>query len=486
MKERVLIVEQNGPLAELWAGYLRRHGFEVMVFIDGRTETSGLREWGVPDILVCGVELGGQITAADLCLQLFGEEMMAGDRRERPLIRLYGGGGSGITPHDTGVMSWVRKPVTPSVLLDAVRRAWFHAVGEELRRQGAAAMTVDLGRQPLAGVLAFIGAGNRTGVVIIETGDEQAVLSFADGRPVNARCGGLTGAEAVLEALSWSRGQASFYPLSGAEVGQTPMPGLNDLLAESQRQGGLLAEVAGRLTGSREQRLWLVTGATPVPGPMAAQVRAALKTGPTWLELRSRLGSLTERQVRVVLGELLAGGELSLREEQGELSAELPEAIIAALVARLRAGQTPLPAGRCLRVYGVPGGLVRRFLGLLSGRSAADAVMLAAGGEALAIVGGGDAGDGAVLALVVGDWAVPGVAAEVGELLNRLKRAGVPDPALAVCGAGSDAAVLSGIAGELGVAAHHVTRFDWSDARSAREALAIALSGGKATPPPAD
>src|SRR5437868_12299411 len=61
-------------------------------------------------------------------------------------------------------------------------------------------------------VLRLFADGQKTGILTVTAGSQQAVVRFHKGGIVHASAGRLSGDEAVLDLFGWKEGQLSFIP----------------------------------------------------------------------------------------------------------------------------------------------------------------------------------------------------------------------------------------------------------------------------------
>jgi CheY-like chemotaxis protein len=400
MHRKILIVESNSALASMWATYLARHGFDAAVFIDNHTDVTTLLAWGVPDVLIVGGEVGEQpVSGEELCRQIYGRERVE-ESRMRPVIQLYGSylDEARKKRFAGNAFLLLQKPVTPAVLLEAVRKAWFRALSAGLQHQSPAAMTAELTGQALVGILQFIVAGKRTGYVLVESPSGQAALMVIDGAIVDARCGPLAGAEAVYEILAWSVGQAAFHAVSVSTHEGRALPDLAALLAEGQRQAEAMNRLRPRLVrpGISLRRNENINISDD---PSATRVYVAMERDTSYEALRAALPHLTERQVLAALQDMLGRDEILIVGEAAPPE-PLSREVRNALLEWIRAPDAP-PLRHCARfgIFSASGRLARRFLGLLTGREETCVALLEAGEIRLALTAGCGEGRGACAGL---------------------------------------------------------------------------------------
>jgi CheY-like chemotaxis protein len=429
MHRKVLIVESNPSLATLWSTYLGRHGFDAAVFIDNQTDANTLLAWGLPDVLIVGGEVGERpVSGEELCQQIYGHEQV--ESRMRPVIQVYGSylDEARKKRFAGNAFLLLQKPVTPAVLLEAVRKAWFRALSAGLQHQAPAAMTAELAGQALVGILQFIADGKRTGYVLVEGPAGQAVLMVIDGVIVDARCGILNGAEAVYEILSWAAGQAAFHavPIAGHEG--RALPGLAALLSEGQRQAEAVSRLRPRLVRPgislrRNENIKITDD------PATTRVYVAIEQDSPYEGLRAALPHLSERQVLAALQDMLGREEILIVGESAPAE-PLSREVRHALLEWLRMPDAP-PLHHCTRfsVFSTPGRWGRRFLGLLTGREETCVALLATGDIRLALTAGCGEGRGACAGLAGSLLLFPAgddnAQAPALALLARLREAGV-------------------------------------------------------------
>lgn len=305
---KILIIEGNQELAQLWAGYLSKRGFDVQEFIDGTTELSQVHAWGQPDVIVSGVEFNGNfMSGVEFCAQLYED---ADKDRYIPVIQLT----SESSAADSSACTLLRKPVKLAELLAALRKAYGQALKAKLQKTKNPVMTAELAGNALVGVLHFIGNSEKTGVALVESPIGNATINFRDGRPENAMCGDLAGEDAVSEVMSWAEGQVTFFAGDPGKLQANIVDrSVDDVIGEAKRQAAAIQEAEAAFASPDVQLQRGDAALEEGSDPVKTSIHEALKKRMTLKELRAALPALTYRQLMVKLNEakqegLVAGG----------------------------------------------------------------------------------------------------------------------------------------------------------------------------------
>ena len=309
MEIKVLIIENNRALAEMWSTFLRSHSINAGVFIEDDTPTSELEAWGEPDVLISGIEPvdGRIITGKELCIQLYGSSTTLNP----PLIQLYA---SYLNANQKQRMAStgfaiIAKPVNLTELLDSVRNAAFQALLSFYQNNHASAMTADLKGDALVGILQYIAATGNSGIILVKAPGNNAYISFLKGAPLTAQCGELSGTEAVYEVLTWEQGQALFFESDISEAPTETIPEINTLISERQRQKEEVRQAEQRFDHpgvyiSRNDSIEVD------PTLLSGRIYAQLSAPKNISELEAELPWLTHRQLMITLNAMLLMDEI--------------------------------------------------------------------------------------------------------------------------------------------------------------------------------
>lgn len=382
MQEKILIIESNKTLAGLWQAYLVKHGFDAICAIDGESKDP-LANWGFPDVIVSGLDFDRHIpTGADYCIKALGTKPLHGNLI--PVIQLS------TTPLPKSVkdslegsaFKIIEKPLPLPCLLDAVREAAFAGLAAALRRSGAATMSANLQGHTLSGMLQSIDSGAKSGTVLVESPAGKACIRLRKAAFVDARCGSLSGPEAVLEALSWDEGSASFHEGQvhpGKDKG-IMWPDIRNLTSESLRQREIV-ERAGKLLSTPSATLQRNPSAK-IGGkaPFSERIFIALETPCDFETLSLRLRQLSRRQLLVSVEGMLERGELVLSSDSGPegLNAQIRQTLVETLLDK-EACEKAISLPPAIAVSSLTAKLAKRFIGATCGAPFASAALITAG-----------------------------------------------------------------------------------------------------------
>ncbi len=374
---KVLFVEKNTKLAELWASFLARRGFDCAVHIYGSSDAGKLLQWGQPDVIVSGIEqLDGRfMSGEEIWTHVYGEKSV---RRFIPVIQLTAayiqahGGDAPCGP----AFSYLQKPVKLSQLLKVVKRARFQTLKVECQSSKSPIMTAELSSHALLGVLQFVGSGFKSGILMAESPQGEATLAFAEGVPMAAFCDILAGEEAVYEVLTWTSGQATFYEGALDTLERNiQAENVGVLIEEAQRQIAVVSKAESLLALPDVQiRLGSVA---PGADPLKRLIAATLATEKTLKELLAALPNLTYRQLVVLLSAMETEGQIA-RTGRPRSSKGLSPEFCAEMLKGFEESDVMFQITHPPRimVYSPTPSLAMRFIGALCGAELASSVIM--------------------------------------------------------------------------------------------------------------
>jgi CheY-like chemotaxis protein len=111
-----------------------------------------------------------------------------------------------ITALNAGADDFVVPPFIGAALVARLRRALQRLLHANLQ---AGSMQLSAGELP--GILQFLGTEEKSGRVVVESGDHEVVIYVAGGRLTDAVAPGCDGEEAVAEALCWESATVTFH-----------------------------------------------------------------------------------------------------------------------------------------------------------------------------------------------------------------------------------------------------------------------------------
>ncbi len=382
MRDKILIIESNKPLACLWQAYLARHGFDAACAIEGESKDH-LSSWGYPDVIVSGLDFVKHIpSGADYCIRSLGSKPLHGNLI--PVIQLSSAplAKSVRSALEGSAFKLIEKPLSLQTLLDSVRDAAFEALAASLRRAGSASMSAGLQGHALFGILQSIDAAKRSGTAIVESPNGKAFIRFRMAAFVDARCGALSGPEAVLEALFWSEGSASFHEgeIAPSDEQKDPWPSIQTLTGEALRQHEII-ERASKLLAMPSATLQRNPSAK-IGGkaPFSEKIFIALEKPCEFEALAERMKNLSRRQLLVSIAGMLERGELVLSSNSSpeKLNSQERKAFIEALEDKDRRKEAiSLPPA--IAVASPTPRLAKRFIGAACGAPFASYALVGAG-----------------------------------------------------------------------------------------------------------
>ena len=385
MKTKVLILDPNTALAEMWYLYLQQHSMDTFVFISEETSLDSLRKWGTPHVVISGIEpvKGHIVTAKELSLQMYGDK----DILTPSLIQLHA---SFLTEQQQkkikkSVFMLIKKPVSFILLLDAVRKAAFEYFFLYYQNHHSAAMTADLQGDALIGVLQYIDATKKSGIILIKTAVDRAYVAFNKGAVVNAQYAGFSGAQAIYEIMTWESGQSSFFESEIEEEPTGLIPEINALILEGKRQVEEVRQAENTLDDpgiyiSRNDEVEVD------PSTLSGRIAGALSNEKTVGELKSALPDLTRRQIMTTLNGMLKRDEIQyVNHAQNELalSVDTCRSILSSIQGK-RASQIvhhPVNIG----VFCASPQLAKKFIGTLCNNNIAGKAVISAGQRYIAV-----------------------------------------------------------------------------------------------------
>ena len=385
MKTKVLILDPNKALAEMWHSYLQQHAVDAFVFISGETDVTLLRSWGAPHVILSGIEPvnGHIVTAQDLCFQMYGDK----EELNPPLIQLHA---SFLNTEQQqsiqkSVFMLIKKPVSFLLLLDAVRKAAFEYFFSYYQDNHSAAMTAELKGDALIGIMQYIDATKKSGMILVKARERRAYVSFNQGIVVNAQYAGFSGAKAIYEIFTWQRGQSSFFEADISEEPSGLIPEINALILEGKRQTDEVKQAESTLDDpgiyiSRNNDVEVD------PSTLSGRIFANLANEKTVEELKASLADLTRRQIMTTLNGMLKRDEINyLNHLQDELtlSPDTCNSILANIQSKKASQIIHHPVN--IGVFCTSPQLAKKFIGTLCNTNIAGRAVISAGKRCIAV-----------------------------------------------------------------------------------------------------
>jgi len=320
MQTKVLIVETNKALAEMWCSYLKRHELDVAFFIQEETAVEEVKQWGEPNIIISGLEPGPEVALSgkELFSYVYGEEK----ELNPPVIQLHASHLSELEAKKVKTKSFIlkQKPVSLAKLNEAVQKASFELLFAYYRDHHSAAMSAELKGDAIVGILQYIDASKRSGIILVKSGNRNAFLRFSEGKPVDAQYSFMAGTEAVYEILSWQYGESSFFESEIPASSGSEIPEINVLITEKCRQADEVKQ-SEKIFNDPGVYISRIDNVDTDPTIPSGKIYANLASEKTLAEILSALPGLSYRQVMVALNGMLLRDEIQYKNKaQKELA----------------------------------------------------------------------------------------------------------------------------------------------------------------------
>jgi len=208
-QDKILIADTEIDLTTLLELRLVREGFEVIIARNGNEALEKTRA-EKPSLIITEVDLPGK-GGFDFISELTKEEAIKGipfvflSRRDEPRV---------VTQAlSLGAEDYITKPVKVDVFCAKINTMLSRLKAE---KKVAVAQPVgvagSLSEMSLPDIIQILGAGRKTGKIILKSGDQSAEIHMEEGRIVNALIDNLKGEEAFYKILYWSEGTFTIDP----------------------------------------------------------------------------------------------------------------------------------------------------------------------------------------------------------------------------------------------------------------------------------
>jgi CheY-like chemotaxis protein len=257
---KVLIADPDLASARALSKDLRKRGYQVHYAADGARalELAVLRH---PDVVLFDqacpfIEPG-----------VFAQILKTNPRTEGIPVIL-----TAANPGATAAEPWLHKPLELGEVLarieEILSRPGAESAGEAQELEGS------FGQLPLPDLLQMLKLNRRSGRLEVSRGTEQGAVVVAEGRPVDASVGTVSGEKALFRLLTWKEGNFGFVPGAPPSVARISR-GMDDALLEGVRQADELARLEPSLPA---RTAWLVRAAgTRRPFPVDTLERSLLE-----------------------------------------------------------------------------------------------------------------------------------------------------------------------------------------------------------------
>ena len=379
MKTKVLIAETNRALADMWCTYLNHHEMDAAVFIQDETTPEKLKEWGDPNIIISGLEPDNGIasTGTELCTNIYGEEKPLNP----PVIQLHASHLSDSAKHKVKAKTFmlIQKPLSMATLLEAVQKASFELLFSYYRDHHSSAMTAELKGDAIVGILQYIDASKRSGIILVKSETQNAYISFSEGKPVDAQYTSMTGTEAVYEILSWKHGEGSFFESDIPENAESTIPEIPALLTEKSRQAEEIKQ-SQQTFDDPGVYIFINCDVDLDPVSPSGRIYANLAKEKTLAELMGLLSDLTYRQIMITLSGMLMRDEIQYSNKAQKdlaVSEKICKDIIDAIKGKKAADVAAHPV--TIGVYSGTPQLAKKFIGAICSKNIAGNAVINAG-----------------------------------------------------------------------------------------------------------
>lgn len=237
-QRKILLIDSNVYFAKKLGSALKSEGFEVLTSSQGAYALTML-EWSKPAAVLCATNLR-EMAAYEIAPILRADAKTA----SIPIIAVGNGG-------DQALMEAFRHGCDDYI----DRRSGIEEIAAHIRAflvsrlegfqptqmvpNSMAALTGDLSRMDLPGVIQMLNQARQTGALSINTGEIDGVIYFDAGEMSHAECGALFGDEAVIHILKSCEGAGEgvykfVYGVTAAQ--RTVLRSGTDLMLDAMRE----------------------------------------------------------------------------------------------------------------------------------------------------------------------------------------------------------------------------------------------------------
>lgn len=235
---RILLVDSNVYFSKRLSDALKQLGFDV-VAANQAAYALTMIEWNMPVAIICAINLR-EMGALEMAPILRSDPKTA----NIPLIAVGSGGDQALLEaYRAGCDDLVDRRHPPAETAEHIR-------GFLLSRQNGfqptqmlpvaeTALTGDLSRLDLPGVVQMLAQSHQTGALHINSGETDGIVFFEGGDLIHAECGTLFGDEAVTQIVRscHETGKGAYKFIYGAAATQrTVLRSATDLLLDAMRE----------------------------------------------------------------------------------------------------------------------------------------------------------------------------------------------------------------------------------------------------------
>jgi len=235
---KIVLIDSNVYFSKRLAAALKSEGFEVLLASQGSYALTML-EWNRPVAVLCATNLR-EMSAYEVAPILRSDSKTAAI----PLIAIGAGGDQALMEaFRAGCDDYVDRRRSPQEIASHVKAFLLsHQQGfqpTQMVPNSMAALTGDLSRMDLPGVIQMLNQARQTGALNVNAGETDGVIYFDAGEISHAECGLLFGDEAVIHILKSCEGVAEgvykfIYGVTAAQ--RTVLRSGTDLMLDAMRE----------------------------------------------------------------------------------------------------------------------------------------------------------------------------------------------------------------------------------------------------------
>jgi len=208
-QDKILIADTEIDLTTLLELRLVKEGFEVIIARNGNEALEKARE-EKPSLIITEVDLPGK-TGLEFISEMTKMEEIGStpfvflSRRDDPRI---------VTQAlSLGAEDYISKPVKVDVFCAKINTMLSRLKAEKkVAVAQPTGVSGSLSEMSLPDIIQILGAGHKTGKIILKNKDQSAEIHMEDGRIVNALIDNLKGEEAFYKILYWNEGNFTIDP----------------------------------------------------------------------------------------------------------------------------------------------------------------------------------------------------------------------------------------------------------------------------------
>ncbi|MBS2030562.1 MAG: DUF4388 domain-containing protein [Deltaproteobacteria bacterium] len=349
---KLLIADPDAESARVLARALRERGYQLHAAADGARalEIAVLRH---PDLIL--FDETSRLLEARTFIQI-----LRTNPRTEDIPVIVTGHGNDLERLRGYRDGYLRKPFNMDEVLSRIEQIFRRTEAARQLKGEASEIEGSLKQMGIADLLQILAGNRRTGRIELTSNGHRGEIHLGDGRPVNARVGGVEGEKALFRLLSWREGSFAFTPLPTAPPARIDR-GMEDALLEGMRQADEAARIAERLP-STAAFIALAPGAQ-IPNelhPITQQVVQALVESLPLGEVLDRCPA-TDFEVLAAIASLIDKGLVVQveRRESADATPLLQPAELHALRAKLVRGRQSIAALGKIIVAGQARGVAR-------------------------------------------------------------------------------------------------------------------------------